>query len=99
MIDLNSLSKKAYEIAEKRYRNNGHIKSDTLSMLKHCASEVVEAVEANRENRQDDFKLELGDIIMCVLIICGKNKIDIETILNDVQKKNTDRANKIGDKL
>ena len=46
MIDLNKLSKQAYEVAKMRESNGANIKADTISMLKHCAGEVMEATEA-----------------------------------------------------
>ncbi len=48
MIDLNEVAKKAYLIAQKRYRA-GTCKTspqDTIAMQKHTAGEVVEATEA-----------------------------------------------------
>lgn len=44
MINLNELTKTSYEDACKREQNSGHIKANTRSMLKHCATEVVEAM-------------------------------------------------------
>ena len=46
MIELNELSKKALEIANKRKENGAKIDTETVKMLKHCATEVVEAMEA-----------------------------------------------------
>lgn len=46
MIELNELSKKALEIANKRKENDAKIDTETVKMLKHCATEVVEATEA-----------------------------------------------------
>ena len=46
MIDLNELCKVSLANAEQRQKNGGHIKTDTRSMLKHCATEVVEAMDA-----------------------------------------------------
>lgn len=45
MIDLNKMAKDALSIALKREEKN-QIKGDTISILKHCAGEVVEATEA-----------------------------------------------------
>lgn len=45
MIDLNGMSRSALETAKARERK-GQLKSDTMSILKHCAEEVVEATEA-----------------------------------------------------
>lgn len=46
MIDLNIFAKQSLLIADKRHENGANIKTDTRSMLKHCATEVVEATEA-----------------------------------------------------
>ena len=45
------------------------------------------------------FESELADIICCVLIIAGKEDIDIERAIYDCIEKNERRANGIGDKL
>ena len=98
MIDLNELCKVTLANANLRNRNGGHIKTDTRSMLKHTATEVVEATEAYARYEYDDigdedfefrqFKFELADIICCVLIIAGKEKIDIEQAIMDCIEKN-----------
>lgn len=126
MIDLNELCKVTLANAEKRHANGGNITTETRKMLKHCATEVVEAMEAwtnfslldyceikdKAENKTFDyfddcdshsckkqFESELADIICCVLIIAGKENIDIEKAINDCIEKNRKRAEKIGDKL
>lgn len=48
-MTLNEIAKTSFEDAKKRERNGGHIATDTRSMLKHCATEVVEATEAYQE--------------------------------------------------
>ena len=112
MIDLNALSKFSLATAEQRQRNGGNIKTDTCSMLKHCATEVVEATEAYSKIRyfpqlnlneqeivKEHFTGELADIICCVLIIAGKEGIDIEQAITDCIEKNRKRADGTGDKL
>lgn len=114
MIDLNGYAEEALLIAEARQKNGASIKTDTVSMLKHCATEVVEAVEAYRHYEYDAcdplatnsdeqnielFASELADVIMCVLIMAAKEGIDIEEALEEVQKKNRKRAEGAGDKL
>jgi len=103
MIDLNRMAKEAYEVAEKRHENGANIRTDSLSMLKHCATEVVEATEAlinlsNGAGTHGGYHAELADIITCVLIIAGGNGIDIEQALEEVQGKNRARAEGKGDK-
>ena len=106
MIDLNKLSKQAYIVAKKRELNGAKIKADTISMLKHSASEVVEATEAYcdfvyemTDEFEEKFQNEVADIIVCCLIISGYMKFDIESALNRVMEKNRLRAEKQGDKL
>lgn len=115
MIELNGLARIMRNCAEARQKNGANITTDTRAMLKHCATEVVEATEAYaelaivREANKDTeictfddekyFESELADIIACCLIIAGEENIDIEQALNDCYEKNRKRANKEGDKL
>lgn len=114
MIDLNELCKVSLANAEQRQKNGGHIKTDTNSMLKHCATEVVEAEKAyslyeydacdplatnSDEQNLELFASELADIICCVLIIAGKEGIDIEQAITACIEKNRKRAEGTGDKL
>lgn len=114
MIDLNELSKEAYIIAKKREKNGANIKTEPMPMLKHCATEVIEATEAFLNYKealnfiddsiivdecQQDFENEIADIIVCCLIVSGYSMIDIEKALNRVMEKNRLRAEKMGDKL
>lgn len=106
MIDLNKLSKQAYEVALRRESNGANIKADTISMLKHCASEVMEATEAYcdfvyemTDEYEEKFQDEVADIMTCCLIISGYMKFDIELALNRVMEKNRLRAEKQRDKL
>lgn len=87
MIDLNDLAYKMRNVAHARKMNGAKIDTDTMAMLKHCASEVVEATEAynildsaindNHEyerniiEEQENFESELADVIACILIICA----------------------------
>lgn len=45
MIDLNKISRDALKIAKSR-KEKGQLKSNTMSILKHCAGEVCEATNA-----------------------------------------------------
>lgn len=111
MIDLNNIAREAYKVAKTREENGANIKTDTFSMLKHCATEVIEATDALAKAHEhfeckeilsydyaEQFRHELADIITCVLIIAGDNDIDIEQALKDVQEKNKARAEGRGDK-
>jgi NTP pyrophosphatase (non-canonical NTP hydrolase) len=91
MIDLNSIAIESLEIAEKR-----DLKTDTVSTLKHCAGEVVEAMDAYthslyNKNLREEFAMELADVIMCILTISGHLSIDIEKAIEDCLKKNKAR--------
>ena len=110
MLDLNYLSKISYEISKQRQNNGAFKETTTASLLKHTATEVVEASEAfdrlqfaiNNGSLADyfaGFTGELADIIVCVLIIAGKENVDIEKAVLDCMEKNRKRAEGIGDKL
>ena len=98
MIDLNEHAKKAQEMAFYRWYKKD-VGYNTPSILKHCASEVCEAVEAysdylyeNSKVRRDKLAAELADIITCALIAAANEDIDIEKALQDCQQKNEARA-------
>jgi len=60
MIELNDFCKKSFEVAKARQDNGGKINVDTFQMLKHCATEVIEATESfvdynNIKNIADDL--------------------------------------------
>lgn len=63
MVDLNKLAKKTLENAMLRQKNGAHINCDTYHMLKHCATEVIEAQQAFDEWQED---LKFGPISMGV---------------------------------
>ena len=46
MFNLKELCVMAYEIAAEREAKDGKVSTDTMKMLKHTATEVVEAVES-----------------------------------------------------
>ena len=107
MFDLNELCVMAYENASKREAKEGKVSTDTMQMLKHTATEVVEATEAyydffysdsDWDDRKCVFASELADIVCCVLIIAGKENIDMEKALTGCMEKNYYRAIGKGDK-
>lgn len=107
MFSLNELCKMAYENALKREAKDGKVSTDTMQMLKHTATEVVEATEAysdffyndsDWDDRKGVFASELADIVCCVLIIAGKESIDMEKVLTECMEKNYYRAIGKGDK-
>lgn len=107
-LSLNEIAKLSYENAEKRENNGGHISTETRAMLKHCATEVIEATEAysrlnfeklvfSTEN-ENKFASELADIICCCTIIAGREGIDLDKAVADCLEKNRKRAEGTGDK-
>lgn len=109
MIDLNELKKQTWEIYKKRVANGATIETDHL---KHCAGELIEAVNAREEfyergkrveekryiKLQTEYAHELADIIICVLNEAEKANIDIENAILEVVEKNKLRAEGKGDK-
>ena len=105
MFSLNELAVVSYENAAKREAKDGKVSTDTMQMLKHTATEVVEATEAymdygyiNKPQSKRVFASELADIVCCVLIIAGKENIDMELALTECMEKNYYRAIGKGDK-
>lgn len=107
MFSLNELAIIAYENASKREIKDGKVSTDTIQMLKHTATEVVEATEAfnnfylhdsELDDQKEKFASELADIICCVLIIAGKEYVDLEKALTECMEKNYKRAIGEGDK-
>lgn len=106
-LSLNEIAKLSYENAKKRENNGGHISTETRAMLKHCATEVVEAVEAYTNWNWDlthqaeckySFASELADIICCCTIIAKSELIDLDKAVADCLEKNRKRAEGTGDK-
>ena len=93
----------AYENAEKREAKDRKVSTDTRLMLKHTATEVVESAEAYNSwvdgvANKEIFASELADIVCCVLIIAGKEGIDMEYAHTACMEKNYKRAIGMGDK-
>ena len=93
-MNLNEASQKALEIAEKR-----GIHENTMEALKHCAGEVTEALVAYLDyvydkNKKEEFENELADIVICVLSISAKEKIDIENAIARKMLINESRTQK-----
>lgn len=99
MIDLNEIAGQMYEVALKREKNSPYMNSLTsVELLKHLAGEVVEASMVYGVSTEP-YRMELGDILCITMLLAYKENFDIEKILSDVLAKNTERANKTGDKL
>lgn len=112
-LTLNEIAKISYAAAEKRQENGANISVKTRDMLKHCATEVVEAMEAYSVYAcfQDDkdliqdvccfkdrFASELADIICCCAIIAHGESINLNKAVADCLEKNRKRAEGVGDK-
>ena len=111
MIDLNQMAENMFNVTLQRQKNGANINTNPLAMLKHCATEVVEATEAyskikyfpqlnlnEQEIEKEHFAEELADIIACVLITSDCLGIDIEKALRECYEKNKARAELKGDK-
>ena len=107
-LSLNEIAKISYVNAKKREANGGHVSIETSSMLKHCATEVIEATgayirwgcaEEHLQECRDSFISELADIICCCTIIAGRETIDLDKAVADCLEKNRKRAEGTGDKL
>lgn len=111
-MNLNAVAKASYETAKKRQENGANISVKTRDMLKHCATEVVEAMEAyttmncypqlnksEQEIFKERFASELADIISCAAIIAHAEGIDLDKAVADCLEKNRKRAEGTGDKL
>lgn len=105
MSDINEIAEQMLTIARIREQHSPVNNSTaTMDLLKHLAEELVETtVEYARIGYTDEstkhFQDELGDILCITMLICSKFGFDIEEILNNTLAKNTERANKTGDKL
>lgn len=105
MIDLNGMAENMFNVALQRQKHGANISTNPLALLKHCATEVVEATEAyvryvhdSTGDKYDMFSGELADIIACALIISDNLGIDIEKALRECYEKNRMRAEGKGDK-
>lgn len=96
MIDLNNISSQSLKIAEFRKQE-----TDALSCLKHCAGEIMEAVESytkfvfSPNEEKDSFPDELADVIMCILTLSAKENINIEQAILNCLEKNRKRAREV----
>ena len=76
---------------------DGKVSTNTRLMLKHTATEVVEAVEAYNSMvdggaNKEIFASELADIVCCCMIIAAKENIDMEYAITACMEKNYNRA-------
>lgn len=105
-MDLNKAKERAFNNAKERgqYKDDPFV-NNTLNALKHCAGELLEAIDAYNlwtyeEEESEYFELknnfenELADAVMCILTICGAENVDIEKALERVFEKNEKRIEK-----
>lgn len=108
-MTLNKIAEQSYKDAVKRQQNGADIDTNAIPMLKHTATEVVEATQAfidflyfintnSESDYRDKFAGELADIICCVAIIADSYNIDLDKAVADCLEKNRKRAKGIGDK-
>ena len=97
-MNLNEASQWAFETSKKRnqYKDDG---TDVMRCLKHCAGEVIEAMDAygswcNEDylTTKEDFADELADVIICILSVSGSEGIDIEQAISRKMLINEGRA-------
>lgn len=99
MIDLNEMAGRMYEVALKREEHSPYMNSLTsVELLKHLSTEIVEA-SMGYGLGADPYRKELGDILCIAMLLAYKENFDIEKMLEETLAKNTERANKTGDKL
>ena len=99
MIDLNEMAGQMYEVALKREEHSPYMNSLTsVELLKHLAGEVVEA-SMGYGLGAEPYRKELGDILCITMLLAYKEYFDIEAMLQETLDKNTNRANRTGDKL
>ena len=101
MIDLNDFCRQAKEISDKRLKLGqfGNRENTTENLLKHCATEVVEAVSAynnwtyqgGNEGQKEMFETELADVITCIAVIAALENIDLEKAMQKCMEKNRKR--------
>lgn len=93
MVNLNEIAKQSLQNAKGRGQ-----KINAISVLKHCAGEVLESVEAYTRfvyspiEEADNFPDELADVIMCILTLSAAENIDIEKAILNCLEKNKKRA-------
>lgn len=97
---LNSIVNEAYRIAKIRAANDKHNSIEPVELLKHTASECIEATEALVSlSDREHFADELADIVMCVFILAGEMNVDMDMAVTRCLEKNRKRSERKGDKL
>lgn len=92
---INNLAEEAFNVSAERGRKEAHISTDSESLLKHAAGEIVEAsfTYAQPEEQKKEVLLEeVSDAIMCLLILAHKEGLDIQEGLLACLNKNKRRA-------
>jgi NTP pyrophosphatase (non-canonical NTP hydrolase) len=84
---FNEITKDVLEIAKAREPN-----LTPQSILKHAATEVVEATHAAAAETSWDTACELADIIICAIIVAGLLKVDLDKAFDHKMHVNAARA-------
>lgn len=63
MLDINEFAEKSYQIALQRKANGANVFTTPSMVLKHCASEVVEATEAYFDLEKKRALLERNPVV------------------------------------
>ena len=84
---FNEIIKDILEIAKAREPN-----LTPQSILKHAATEVVEATFAATTETSWDTACELADIIICAIIVAGLLKVDLDKAFDHKMHVNAARA-------
>ena len=115
MLNLNEIAEGSLRVSNMRQSNGSSMTKDNLKHCAEEIIEATESrsewkhnVDLSRysyistedlEMYKNDFADELMDIVVCVLVECAENDINIEEALKKCVSKNQKRALGIGDKL
>lgn len=70
--------------------------ADAYNYFRNEMPKVISDMDLSIDDMVDklkhEFSLELADIIICVLLVCAKEGIDVEQALKDAMEKNKERV-------
>lgn len=94
MTDLRSLQREAFEIAEANgFHEDGRSRPEVLALIH---GEVSEALEADRVGDDEEYAVELADIVIRVFDHAEEEGIDLESQIVEKNAKNRERDYKHG---